>query len=156
MFFIVVGTDHSFQHSEAGLRGLLVGLTSTNLCEPLTAIAEEFHEDIGITSVAKELAVHRGVPWFNVDMTNEEKQNAGILQEQRNRPKSQGNVAYRVPSDEVREDAWVGKLVARSGTVAVVCGYLHLEPLVATLRAGGHAVDKRVYLDTVPEIKEET
>jgi hypothetical protein len=156
MFFVVVGTDHSFQHSVAGFRGLLHGLTSMNFFEPLTAIAEEFHEDIGVTSVAKELAEERAVPWLNVDMTNEEKQRAGILQEQRDRPKPQGNVVYRVPSDEVRENAWAGKLVARSGTVAVVCGYLHLEPLVAKLRAGGHAVDKRVYLDTVPKIKEAT
>jgi hypothetical protein len=48
------------------------------------------------------------------------------------------------------------KLVAQSGTVAVVCGYAHLESLVAKLCAGGHAVDKRVYLDTVPGIKEVT
>jgi hypothetical protein len=95
MFVFVIGTDHKFQHSEPGFRGLLAGVTSMNFCEPLSAVAEEFHEDIGDTSVAKELAMELGVPWFNLDMTNEEKQHAGILQEQRERPKSQGSVAYR-------------------------------------------------------------
>ena len=46
------------------------------------------------------------------------------------------------------------KLVNReTGTIIVVCGYAHFESLVEKLRARGHAVDKRVYLDTVPTIR---
>lgn len=96
-----------------------------------------------------------GAIWFNLDMTTQEKQTAGILEEQRNRPGMfQETVSYRVPSDDIREEAWVDKLIeAASGTTLVICGYLHFESLVQKLRARGHTVDKRVYLETVPTIK---
>jgi hypothetical protein len=153
MNFVVVGTDHRMQHSEAGLKGLLQAWMAIRFTEPLTAVAEEFHENIGTTSVAQELAQDRRLTWFNIDMTTEEKQAAGILEEQRNRPAPQENVSYRIPSDEIREDAWVEKLInGETGTIIVVCGYAHFESLVEKLRARGHAVDKRVYLDTVPTV----
>jgi hypothetical protein len=154
MNFVVIGTDHRMQHSEAGLKGLLQAWMAARFIEPLSAIAEEFHDDIGDTSVAQELARDRKLTWFNIDMTTEEKRASNILDEQRRRPAPQGNTSYRVPSDDTRENVWVEKLVnTTSGTVIVVCGYSHLEPLVEKLRAGGHAVDKRVYLDTVPSIE---
>jgi uncharacterized protein YbaP (TraB family) len=88
-------------------------------------------------------------------MTIEEKQAAGILEEQLNRPGMfQEMSACRIPSDDIREEAWVEKLTsAASGTTLVICGYLHFEPLVQKLRARGHLVDKRVYLETVPTIR---
>jgi hypothetical protein len=147
MFFFVIGTDHRFQHSEAGLRALLINIAEMQFFEPLTAIAEEYHEDIGSPTVAQSVAEGR-VPWFNIDMTTEEKQVRGILEEQEKRRRE--NPFCRVPSDDVREDAWVAKFDALSGTAIVVCGYLHLEGFVQKLRANGHAVDKRVYLETVP------
>lgn len=153
MNFVVIGTDHRMQHAEPGLKGLLQAWMERTFIEPLTAVAEEFHENIGDTSVAQELARERQLDWFNLDMTDAEKATAGILEEQRNRPAPQENIAYRVPSDEIREDAWVRKLVnAESGTRIVLCGYAHFESLVGRLHAGGHGVDKRVYLETVPTI----
>jgi len=87
--------------------------------------------------------------------TTEEKRKAGIREEQLSRPKETETVAYRLPSDEVRESAWIEKLIGfGSGTTIVICGYVHFEPLVRKLREKGHAVDPRVYLDSVPEIRD--
>lgn len=155
MNFVVIGTDHRMQHAEPGFEGLLRAWLQRSYFEPLTAVAEEYHEAIGTSSIAHQLAEDYRLRWFNLDMTTQEKQSAGILEEQRNRPGMfQETVSYRVPSDDIREEAWVDKLIeATSGTTLVICGYLHFESLVQKLRARGHTVDKRVYLETVPAIK---
>ncbi len=143
------------QNSDSGFEALVKALLEKDFFEPLTAIAEEFHEAIGSSSVAQRLAHDRQLRWYNVDMTTQEKHDAGILEDQMNRPGMfQGAITYRVRSDDIREEAWVKKLIeAASGTTLVICGYLHFEPLVQKLRARGHTVDKRVYLETVPTIK---
>jgi hypothetical protein len=155
MNFVVIGTDHRMQHSEAGFEALLRAWLQRTYFEPLTAVAEEYHEAIGTSSIAQQLAQQHGLPWYNLDMTTQEKQSAGILADQRSRPGMfQETVSCRVPSDDIREEAWVQKLIeSASGTTLVVCGYLHFESLVQKLRARGHTIDKRVYLETVPEIK---
>lgn len=155
MNFVVIGTDHRMQYSEAGFEALLRAWLGRRYCEPLTAIAEEYHEKIGNSSVAQRLAKEYQLNWYNLDMTTEEKQAAGILEEQQARPRMfREGVTCRIPSDEIREEAWISKLVkVGAGTTLVVCGYLHFESLVQRLRAAGHAVDKRVYLETVPTIE---
>ena len=153
MQFVVIGTDHRMQNSEQGFEGLLRGWLDQHHSEPLQAVAEEYGEKIG-ESVGQRLARERGLRWFNLDMTTEEKIKAGIQKEQWSRPISTDAIAFRVPSDEVREEAWAEKLSnPQPGTTLVVCGYVHFESLVKTLRAKGYAIDKRVYLETVPEIK---
>jgi hypothetical protein len=143
------------QDSEPGFEGLLRALLAQKYLEPLTAIAEEYHDKLG-ESFAHRLARELGLRWFNVDMSTEEKRQSGILHEQLNRPGMfQEAITFRVPSDDAREQAWVDKLLKSktTGTTLVICGYLHFEALVQKLRAGGHAVDKRVYLETVPTIR---
>lgn len=153
MNFVVVGTDHRMQNSEAGFEGLLRGLAEMNFFEPLEAIAEECAENID-SSIGQRLARERSLRWYNLDMTTAEKFAAGILEEQRGRPILSESIAFRVPSDTIREKAWTQKL-ATSGfrTSLVICGYLHFASLVSMLLREGHAVDRRVYLETVPEIK---
>jgi hypothetical protein len=152
--FVVIGTDHRMQHSEAGFEGLLRAWIGVRYVEPLTAIAEEYHEAIGHSSVAQRLAAEYGLRWYNLDMTIEEKQTAGILEEQRNRPRMfEEAITVRVSSDDIRENAWAEKLIqSASGTTIAICGYLHYESLVAKLREKGHSVDKRLYLEIVPAI----
>jgi hypothetical protein len=143
------------QHSEAGFAGLLRAWIGLRYVEPLTAIAEEYHQAIGHSSVAQKLAEEHSLRWYNLDMTIQEKQNAGILEDQGNRPSMfQATIAVRVCSDEIREDAWVEKLIrSASGTTLAICGYLHFESLIQKLRAKGRDIDKRVYLETVPVIQ---
>jgi hypothetical protein len=153
MAFVVIGTDHRMQYSEDGFEGLLRAWLSRKFIEPLGAIAEEYAEAIG-NSVGQRLADEFGLRWFNLDMTSDEKLRAGILGDQRGRPIETETIAFRVRTDEVREEAWTRKLIeSEAGTTLVICGYLHLESLVNKLREKGCAVDRRIYLDTVPEIK---
>jgi len=155
MNFFVIGTDHTFQNREAGFEGLLRGLMAQQFVEPLQAIAEEYHEKLE-ESICQRLAKEHHLRWYNLDLTAAEKLRAGILQEQRGRPMSASNdrVTYRISSDDVREDAWVEKLISSKVEMTlVICGYLHFEPLVQRLRDKRHIVDKRAYLETIPEIK---
>lgn len=155
MNFVVIGTDHRMQSSEEGFEALLRAWLKQRYFEPLTAIAEEYHEALGNSSVAQQLAKEHQLHWYNLDMTTQEKKDAGILEEQLNRPGMfQAAITCRIPSDDVREQHWVEKLThLASGTTLVICGYLHFESLVQKLRARGYTVDKRVYLETVPTIK---
>jgi hypothetical protein len=133
--FVVIGTDHRFQAHDPGLEAILRTWIESRFVEPLSAIAEEYHDQIG-SSVAQRLAAECRIKWFNIDMTMQEKHDAGILNEQAARPGLfHGTGMYRIPSDDVREDAWVEKLTqATSDTTIVICGYLHCEPLVQKLR----------------------
>jgi hypothetical protein len=150
--FVVIGTDHRMQIREHGFEGLLRAWASTAFILPLVAIAEEYHGGLE-DSTGQRLAAELGVRWYNIDMTTDERQRAGILQEQRGRPISTDEVAYRVPSDVVRESAWIERLTSPdTGTTIVICGYVHYAALVGNLRARGCAVDGRVYLDCVPQI----
>jgi hypothetical protein len=47
MNFVVIGTDHRMQNSEAGFEGLLRAWLSRQFFEPLGAIAEEYADAIG-------------------------------------------------------------------------------------------------------------
>jgi|HubBroStandDraft_4_1064222.scaffolds.fasta_scaffold666469_1 hypothetical protein len=152
--FVVIGTDHNFQERDPGFEGMLRALLSRNFFEPLIGIAEEYHDKLG-DSICQRLAAERGLLWYNVDMTTEERQKAGILDDQFRRPISTDEIAYRVQSDDVREQAWIEKLISsESGTTFVICGYVHFVAIVKKLRARGHTVDTRVYLDSVPEIRD--
>lgn len=124
--------------------------------ELLYAVAEEYHEDIGPTTVGQQIANERGVPRYNLDITADERHAAGILEELRNRPEPKDAVCFRLPADDIREDAWMQKLTGSglSGTTIVICGFLHYEALVSRLRAQTEGVTARVYLpDHVPVIK---
>lgn len=155
MNFLVIGTDHRFQERDPGLEGLVRALAEANFEEPLGAIGEEYSLKIAESTAAARLARDLGITWFNFDMTIQERRAAGIFEEQVERPGMfQGKVTHRVPSDDIREEEWVKRLTKFGrGTTIVICGYLHFESLVEKLRAQGHTVDQRVYLETVPEIR---
>jgi hypothetical protein len=154
MNFVVMGTDHRMQHSESGLEALIRAFLQLRYIEPLHGIAEEYSDNIGESIAQRIVKEQDGLRWYNVDMTKEEKQAAGILEEQCARPASKDGVVFRLPSDDVREDAWVDKLLNfGSGTTLVICGYLHCQSLAVKLRHKGCAVDQRVYVEIVPQIR---
>jgi len=155
MNFVVIGTDHGFQERDPGLEGLLRAFVKIGFIEPpLSAIGEEYGKKMQEPTIAKRVADDAGLGWFNIDMSIEEREAADILEDQRSRPISTETVCYRVSSDEIREEEWVRRLTdGGPGTVIVVCGYLHSGALAAKLRLKGHAVDHRVYLQAVPEIR---
>ena len=154
MNFLVIGTDHGLQERDPGFEGLLRALVKVEFIEPLAAVGEEFGRKMSEATVARRVADEAGLHWFNFDMTLEERQGAGIFEEQQSRPISTEKLATRVRSDEIREAEWVQRLTqSGQGTTIVICGYLHFDALVQKLRAQGHVVDQRVYLEMVPHIK---
>lgn len=155
MNFVIVGTDHRFQENNAELEAILRTLAQSRFVEPLGAFAEEYSDSIGNSSIAHRLAKEFQIQWYNVDMTLQERVDAGILEAQSNRPGMfQSHITYRIPSDDIREEAWIRKLLQEDlGTTIVVCGYLHFESLAQKLRTAGHTIDQRVFLETVPEIR---
>jgi hypothetical protein len=153
MTFEVIGTDHRFQQRDVGLHHLLESFFELQyFAGPIQLIAEESDNRWG-NSVARNIAVEHHIEWLSVDMTPEEKAAAGIAEEQPARRESGRQV--RVPSDDIREQAWVEKLEASGKEhILVVCGYLHLEGLVQKLKIRGHETAQRVYLETVPDINQ--
>jgi hypothetical protein len=112
--FVVVGTDHRFQENNLELEAILQSLAGSRFVVPLNAIAEEYSERLGSESVAQRLAKQLQIPWFNMDMTTQERSEAGILETQSNRPGMfQPDITYRIPSDDIREESWVDKLTRR-------------------------------------------
>jgi len=103
MNFVVIGSDHRARQSDPGLEGVIRPWLDRQYFEPLKAIAEEYAEKIG-NSIGQRLTQERRLLWYNIDLTSAEKAKAGILEEQRNRPETQGNIAFLAPSDELRED----------------------------------------------------
>jgi hypothetical protein len=154
--FVILGTDHRFQETNAELEAILRTLAQSRFVEPLGAFGEEYSDRAANPSIARRLAKELQIEWFNIDMALHERVEAGIFEAQRNRPGMfQSHITYRIPSDDVREEAWIKKLIqSASGTTIVVCGYLHFEALAQKLRAKGHVVDQRVFLETVPEIRQ--
>src|ERR1700675_3435356 len=114
---VVIGTDHRMQSNDRGFNGLLRGLLTENFCEPVGAIAEEYHQNIG-ESVAQRVARELGLCWYNIDMTDEERRKAGIFEEQSWR--RDNAFTMRVPSDDVREEAWIAKLGTGPWTTFVI------------------------------------
>ena len=149
MNFLVIGTDHTIQR-EPGFAGLLRGWLCAQR-DGYEAVAEETSDALP-PSAARRVAEEYGLRWYNLDMTVQEKADAGILGGLREQRFSSEHV-HRNKGDEVREAAMIEKLLnSGSQTTLVICGYVHFDPLVKKLRAEGHLVETRVYLETVPEI----
>ncbi len=152
MNFVVIGIDHGLLLSDCGFEAMMRGFLDQRHSEPLVAIGEEWDETKGL-SICQRLAAEHRVRWYNPDLSIEEKRAMGILDEQVARRKLGG--VFRVPSDEIREEAMANKLSQfEPGTTFVVCGYLHFESLVEKLRKKGNFVETRVYLRTLPNIKD--
>ena len=99
MNFLVIGTDHGLQERDPGLEGLLRELAKLDFIEPLVAIGEEYGKKMGESSIAARAANALSLRWFNIDMSLEERREAGIIEDQRSRPISTNTFCERVSSD---------------------------------------------------------
>jgi hypothetical protein len=90
------------------------------------------------------------IPWQNIDMTDDERRAAGIFNVQWYRPghpdwseMPPSWIQDRIPSDEVREDFFVSRILESNdsnGKVLVLLGNMHVTPVAEKLRAMGHNV----------------
>jgi hypothetical protein len=157
MHCIILGTDHTLQPSDSGLKAKLDSI----LCEQIvTLIAEEVDADKmpNVRTVARDLtdiAVPK-IHWVSIDMTTDQKQVAGIYERLKDRPRVRFHPdkgvyedrVYFLYADGVREEFWLDRVVeAKSeGSVLIVCGYSHLESLVERAKARGWTAAKDIYL----------
>ena len=116
-------------------------------------IAEEHLLDTH--SMAFNIAVHRHIPYLQIDIFEDEQRKFEVFDELRKRPsdlKRQGEgvqlVCHRLShADGVREDFWLNKIEAsiERGCVLIICGYLHVYFLAEKAESRGCRVVKKMF-----------
>lgn len=116
-------------------------------------IAEEHTLDTH--SMAFIIALHRHIPYLQIDIFEDEQRQIGVLDELRKRPndlKRQGEgvqlVCHRLShADGVREDFWLNTIGAsiERGRVLIICGYLHVNFLAEKAESHGCRVVEKIF-----------
>jgi hypothetical protein len=134
----ILGIKHTHQRRSLGLKG---ELQSIILANNVVLIAEEVDPNPNSRvakqkTIANELAQANSIPWlFPIDMTFEEQKAKGIYDAlgEAHKLQLQGNNAYAVRAQGVRENYWLDRieqectrLSVHDGTVVVICGRNHL------------------------------
>jgi hypothetical protein len=91
------------------------------------------------------------IPWKNINMTPQERLEAGIWEALLERPSSfdidtETVTYYRVPEDDVREDFFRGEILTTAKEIGaqrvlVLCGGMHAEPLRLKLEGDGREIE---------------
>ena len=71
MKLVILGTDHALQHSDTELRECVATLVES---AQITLIGEEYTPK----SVAHQVADSKGIKWIGIDMSQQERDDAGI------------------------------------------------------------------------------
>ena len=121
-------------------------------------VAEEVNADKmpNVQSVARDTASSINIPWKSIDMTAEQRKDAGIYDELATRPfvrfdpvtgLHEERVYFR-RADGIREEFWLDQIAEAnpSGNVLIICGYSHLEFLIKRVVARGWTAAKEIYL----------
>jgi hypothetical protein len=152
--YIIVGTDHPLQESNAedtSLRDLLQSLIETH---PVVLIAEEVKTSEDVPTFGRELVGEN--KWLSIDMDKEKRMDAGFYDIPCEEGPGDDNVScvnrYHRKREAIREDFWLHKIVhwceerqLSTGTVVVTCGHNHMRAgfLSDKLRQRGHTVSTR-------------
>jgi hypothetical protein len=151
MKLIVLGTDHYLQPSDPGLKQCVDALVAADC---VTLIGEEYTP----MSVAHQVAESKGIQWIQIDMTEEERNRAGIgdllLRKFRHRANNfiDDEIAiYSPKGDGVREEYWLRKIEHQGDhvTALLICGACHLRPVTTKAQARGHQVSHHFYPETL-------
>jgi hypothetical protein len=130
------------------LRALVKGLVDKG---GIDLICEE--SDPCYVSIAQEEAfLHKPrIPWKNINMTSQERLEAGIWEALLYRPQDIDNergvrIDHRIPEDDTREHFFKDEIIrtaieTKAKAILVLCGDAHTEALSAKLKADGHDVD---------------
>jgi hypothetical protein len=155
MNLIVLGTDHTFQYCDESLKELIAKLIESEL---VALIGEESTPN----SIANQVADSKGIKWIPVDMTERERNDAGIgnLSLRRMRYRAcrhlPDDVAIYAPKEDgVREAYWLTQLENEKagGTVLLVCGAVHVRPLSEKAQNLGHQVTPLFFPDSLSELQ---
>ncbi len=155
MKLIVLGTDHALQRSDPGLKQFLDALIET---ERVAFVGEEYTT----TSVARQVAESKGIQWIQIDMTQEDRNRAGIggllgrkFQYRANNSVDEEIAIYAPKGDGIREEWWLTKIEneSGSGTALLICGSCHLQPVTEKARHRGHQVSSHFYPEALSELQ---
>jgi hypothetical protein len=137
--YVIVGTPHGRQESQE-FAERVVDLVSQH---SVSLVAEEYPHSIW--SPVHSMTSRAGVPYIQIDPTEEEWGALGISREmqlRRDTP-SLNRVDCRLShADAIREDLWLRRIEEQlsGGRVLVVCGYLHVHFLADAAAARGSVV----------------
>jgi len=167
MIILIISIDHFLQLTEAQtdsvnrrkLKLALRALLETHIAK--RRVSGIFEESLPRKmTIACQLAGQRThpIPWRNIIMTEDERKEAGIFEELRNRPARLDlsdptmEIEKRIPADDVREDFFIKEILKADeadGEVLVLLGDMHVIPVAEKLRALGHTVNTRHELTPV-------
>jgi hypothetical protein len=147
MKIILLGTAHPLQRGDPGLRERIEALIQS---EHVTLIGEEYNA----TSVAHQVAACKHVPWIKIDMTDQEREDAGIgtlfcrraLYRAANGLDDEIAI-YAPKEDGIREEFWLTKIgnEVTAGPILLICGAAHVPPLTTKATLRGHQVSVVFY-----------
>jgi pheromone shutdown protein TraB len=158
---LIVSIDHRFQLVRSalampfdGLRDKLEALLQKKIEEGNVAfIGEEAAPNSNRPTIAQKLAAAHDPPilWQNIDMTEAERQSAGIHDALKNRPfhlewrgAEAVEILRRIPEDDMREEFMASKAIecaGRAERIVVLCGDMHTRALKQKFEKRGHSAD---------------
>ena len=160
MTFIVITIDHGWQSVPSGHETQEVATAKATLGRVIREVAQRAQIDLiceecdpRLLSIAQRFAYEHipRIPWKNIFMTAQERQEAGICEALQNRPsdtiqEGEGllrTVDIRIPEDDVREQFFANECIMEAervgaNTILVLCGDMHVDSLAEKLRARGH------------------
>lgn len=149
----VLGIDHNIQYrdDEGCLRAMISRLCNEHDCD---LIAEEWNAGPykHCLTVARQVANERSVRWLNINIPDRLSEKLGILHDlERRRPRPDNddrlvseipNYVYFPRADCIREQHWLRKITKSKlhSSVLVLCGFIHVKPFAAKLRAASYSV----------------
>lgn len=144
---LIIGLDHKVQWGDDS--GQLRILLSSSITEKAVQLIAE--EAFALpTTVGRRIACELGIPWLELDLDAFDRQRKGVADELDSRyqgPLFNGGVigfesAYLPNADGIREEVWITRLQRfPADSTLVICGALHVDPLVKKLRHIGRVVD---------------
>ena len=160
MDYIIIGTDHKLQKSDAtktGLRDMLLSIVNKR---EVVLIAEEVSTSKDISTFGRELI--GDAKWLSIDMTTQERKDAGIYEVLRAAvgpgydPVTHRDIRvnpYHMRAETVRENFWLDRIAkwcednqVSAGTIVITCGHNHLKFLSDKVIQRGHNVTTREYV----------
>lgn len=157
MHFWIVAIDHELQLARNASDSAKIRAQKDELEDLLMAeipkrkvrfIAEE--SKLGKVTIASALATAstRRIPWENIDMSETERDKAGITEALRRRPGHPNEtmetwIECRIPEDEIREDFFIERTFQVAGdaeSILMLLGDMHVDAVSEKLEAMGHCV----------------
>jgi len=159
---VVLGIDHNDQSSDPELKSTISGLIESSAAR---MIAEE--NRFRLHTIGYEVAESSGIPWVQIDMSTEQRIEAGIYDKLSNRMQIRGYesngqpiqaIRYAPVEDGIREEFWLDRIEEfwNGGRVLVICGCLHCVPFSDRAARRGHKVlSKAFYPERLSALKPE-